>query len=85
MVFMLSYYIVVDRVCYPKFAFGLMSLFQRSIYKSNFKHIGLDSTHVTNRNKFELYTIIVRNPMSLNTVPVAFLITNDHSHLPLSR
>ncbi|KAG0006298.1 hypothetical protein BGZ79_003763 [Entomortierella chlamydospora] len=84
-VFMLDYHIVVDRVRYPKFAYGFMSPFQETVYKSNFKHIGLDSTHGTNRSKHELYTIIVRNPISLSAVPVAFMLTNDHSHQPLAK
>ncbi|KAF9404132.1 hypothetical protein BGZ76_007100 [Entomortierella beljakovae] len=60
-----------------RFAYGFMSPFQRSVYKSNFKQIGLDSTHGTNQYKHELYTIIVRDPCSLSAVPVAFMLTND--------
>ncbi|KAF9189780.1 hypothetical protein BGZ49_003774, partial [Haplosporangium sp. Z 27] len=84
-VFTMDYIKTVEGVRYKKFAYGFMSPFQRSIYSSNFKQIGLDSTHGTNRSKHELYTIIVQDPSSLSAVPVAFLLTNDHSSLPLTQ
>ncbi|KAF9348309.1 hypothetical protein BGX26_000267 [Mortierella sp. AD094] len=83
-VFKKNYFHRVNGVLYGKFAYGFMSPFQRSVYSSNFKHIGLDSTHGTNRSKHELYTIIVRDPASLSAVPVAFLLTNDHSSYSLA-
>ncbi|KAF9079368.1 hypothetical protein BGX27_006522, partial [Mortierella sp. AM989] len=67
-----------------KFAYGFMSSFQKSVYSSNYRCIGLDSTHGTNRSKYELFTIIVQDPLRLSAVPVAFLITNDHSHHSLA-
>lgn len=83
-IFTMDYYKIANGQRFKKFAYGFMSPFQRSVYSSNHKQIGLDSTHGTNRSKHELYTIIIRDPFSLSAVPVAFLLTNDSSSIPLT-
>lgn len=66
-----------------KFALGFMSPFQRRTFKDNYQCIGLDSTYGTNRKKYELFTIVVQDPTTMKAIPVAFLITNDHTATPL--
>ncbi|KAF9082263.1 hypothetical protein BGX29_003970, partial [Mortierella sp. GBA35] len=33
--------------------------------------------------KHELFTIVVQDPVTMMAIPVAFLITNDHTDIPL--
>ncbi|KAG0195253.1 hypothetical protein BGX33_003871, partial [Mortierella sp. NVP41] len=66
-----------------KFALGFMSPFQKHTFQGNHECIGLDSTYGTNRKKHELFTIVVQDPVTMKAIPVAFLITNDHTDIPL--
>ncbi|KAG0275011.1 hypothetical protein BGZ97_010405, partial [Linnemannia gamsii] len=66
-----------------KFALGFMSPFQKHSFRAQYDAIGLDSTYGTNRKKYELYTIVTQDPITMKAIPVAFLITNDHTVTPL--
>lgn len=71
----------LDEQC---FTFGFASQWQLTLLQKA-KFLSLDATHdVCMYDRGILYTIVIRHPVAGRGVPVAYLITNDHSTRPLA-
>ncbi|GJJ78121.1 hypothetical protein EMPS_10480 [Entomortierella parvispora] len=64
-------------------ALGFARQWQIEKLHSNPVAIGLDSTHGSMGNSYELFTAVIQDRPSLRAIPVAFLLTSDKSHAPL--
>ncbi|KAF9367653.1 hypothetical protein BGX21_007179, partial [Mortierella sp. AD011] len=68
---------------YKSVSVGFTSPWQLSKLRLSAEAVGLDSTHKVSTGGYELYTIIIQDPLTMRGVPVAFMLTNDQSARPL--
>ncbi len=63
-------------------SFSSQSQIQLLLKSSNFC---MDATHgITINDKIILYSLVIRHPITGNGAPVSYMLTNNHSRLPIS-
>ncbi len=68
-----------------QFSFSMAAPWQIDLIRSS-DYFCMDATHsITTDKRTILYTLLIRHQISGKGVPVSYMITNDHSRLPISR
>lgn len=79
----LVFYSPMNETNQEPFQFAIITPWQLSMLRQFGDTVCLDATHGTNHRKCLFYSLVARNKLTGNGVPISNMLTSDHGQLPL--